>query len=864
LQFDFALSNLADVQQNELPTGRDTTDTNAPEASSLCKPFAQNRTGQSTTASQVASANAIVLIRTWLEQNPGAFPCGDEIESLAKLTWPTSKQTIKSLFGQILHNRTSEGFRRISTWPSNDKAQADNDVSPFVAERHVLAQAARWVAEQSRKCRPYSIKAPSTHDTRKIYVCTLGCQRAFAGKYEWKRHEELIYPQEGWVCDLGSSVPVRGILTCAYCDLQDPDMDHIAKEHRKELSAGLCHHKSMGRGRAFVRRDNFVNHFQKVHPGIPYTDHIDQSHFVVNTRFPTRCNFCLDYHFCNWQDRIDHLANHFESGSNASLEQLQAESEVRMAHEYEDIEESNDFHLLHDSNEFSKESQDLGDELSNGKPRNPPSLIPSQSDDTALNTDPLNMITIVDQAHGRGFCHNDRRGAGYQSLVPEGFQAAPTTDHVTPTFPRPVNSFMRPFPKEDLGLFRDRGDRSAPLVIPRRRDKHYIEAWADKDRATSTGAPRRDCDKLPANQLRGNMEGIDAAVAETDKTLAGMLQEGSHSLVLGGRRRTILHQMSQCFTNWTVLPILRISRIIRARLHGTERANTIYGSNTLEIAAHIQQDSQSSVISPDLDESSPEVSKSLIYMQRAVPENSLVGATHQISNHGATGDTLEDRLNDAQIESLNHQFFISREKLDHLITRDTILEELLRIYPNEQSNHGNMADTISAKAQEVFAILVFIGKGNEIDQFLTEEVLDADLPLCFKGSKKLTRDHLQTNSGHVVESSTKWNRRDIQGFYRAQWSFLAPVFKVSEGFKHYEFEDDCILPFSYDDDLAQTKFGGYSTVHMVKIHPAHIDLHQEVRHFLLFFLSSNSCFMLTREGFRATIRCEEVACAGLR
>ena len=180
----------------------------------------------------------------------------------------------------------------------------------------------------------------------------------------------------------------------------------------------------MGRGRTFVRRDNFVNHFQKVHPGIPYTDHINESHFVVKTGFPLRCNFCADYHFCNWQDRIDHLANHFESGSNVYTKDLQAENEVRMANAYLDIdEENNNFHLSDDSNEFPKGPQGPEVEFLNSKPRKQPSPITSQSDDTALNTDPLNIVSITHQANRSGLRHDGRRGAGYQSLVPEGFQA---------------------------------------------------------------------------------------------------------------------------------------------------------------------------------------------------------------------------------------------------------------------------------------------------------------------------------------------------------------------------------------------------------------------------------------------------------
>lgn len=91
------------------------------------------------------------------------------------------------------------------------------------------------------------------------------------------------------------------------------------------------------------------------------------------------------------------------------------------------------------------------------------------------------------------------------------------------TFATYMEPFFRPFTEEDLAFLRERGDRTTPFVIPRRGKRHYTEVWAEEDGSMSLDLHQIGRDKLPANQARGNIDGLDDAVAETDQISAGPL-----------------------------------------------------------------------------------------------------------------------------------------------------------------------------------------------------------------------------------------------------------------------------------------------------------------------------------------------------
>ncbi|KAK3987016.1 putative transcriptional adapter 3 [Cladorrhinum sp. PSN332] len=90
------------------------------------------------------------------------------------------------------------------------------------------------------------------------------------------------------------------------------------------------------------------------------------------------------------------------------------------------------------------------------------------------------------------------------------------------TFSTYTEPYFRPFTEEDLAFLRERGDRVAPFVMPKRGKRHYSEIWAEEDGAMIIDSAQ-ERDRLPPNQPRGNIDNMDDDLAETDKLSVGPL-----------------------------------------------------------------------------------------------------------------------------------------------------------------------------------------------------------------------------------------------------------------------------------------------------------------------------------------------------
>jgi transcriptional adapter 3 len=98
--------------------------------------------------------------------------------------------------------------------------------------------------------------------------------------------------------------------------------------------------------------------------------------------------------------------------------------------------------------------------------------------------------------------------------------AKPATQVNAGVFANYVEPYIRPLTEEDVAFLKERGDRTAPFVLPRRGGRHYKEIWAEED-----GAMHIDSnDQRPAaNVPRGAGEDITDEVLETDQVSAGPL-----------------------------------------------------------------------------------------------------------------------------------------------------------------------------------------------------------------------------------------------------------------------------------------------------------------------------------------------------
>jgi transcriptional adapter 3 len=98
--------------------------------------------------------------------------------------------------------------------------------------------------------------------------------------------------------------------------------------------------------------------------------------------------------------------------------------------------------------------------------------------------------------------------------------AKPATQVNATVFANYVEPYIRPLTEEDVAFLKERGDRIAPFVLPRRGNRHYKEIWAEED-----GAMHIDSnDQRPApNVPRGAAEDVTDDVLETDQISTGPL-----------------------------------------------------------------------------------------------------------------------------------------------------------------------------------------------------------------------------------------------------------------------------------------------------------------------------------------------------
>ncbi|KAF7590768.1 hypothetical protein BBP40_002384 [Aspergillus hancockii] len=143
---------------------------------------------------------------------------------------------------------------------------------------------------------------------RRPYQCTF-CSDTFMAKYDWQRHEKALHlPVDRWTCaPQGGLVEVNGLSVCVFCQASDPDDSHLEKHHYPE-----CRDKSPEQ-RRFSRKDHLRQHLRLAH-NVGYHPLMEQWRDSV-TRVVSRCGFC-DARFCTWQERVDHLAEHFKKGAD--------------------------------------------------------------------------------------------------------------------------------------------------------------------------------------------------------------------------------------------------------------------------------------------------------------------------------------------------------------------------------------------------------------------------------------------------------------------------------------------------------------------------------------------------------------------
>jgi hypothetical protein len=171
------------------------------------------------------------------------------------------------------------------------------------------------------------------------------------------------------------------------------------------------------------------------------------------------------------------------------------------------------------------------------------------------------------------------------------------------------------------------------------------------------------------------------------------------------------------------------------------------------------------------------------------------------------------------------QFFIPVDAQDRLLIASRVATEFERLFPNlAPAERLSYVTKTCSLARKLFAILLLIDKGMSILDFLADGITDKDLPLVQYPKESATSSYTLRTEGRInspISAIENWSRLTIRLFYREQWGLKAPVFEMLG--KHYELEDDCVLPFVEDrgNNIENVNTGGYSEVWGVRIHSAH-------------------------------------------
>ena len=146
-------------------------------------------------------------------------------------------------------------------------------------------------------------------------------------------------------------------------------------------------------------------------------------------------------------------------------------------------------------------------------------------------------------------------------------------------------------------------------------------------------------------------------------------------------------------------------------------------------------------------------------------------------------------------------------------------------HPDLMGNHEQRGKSF----RKVFATLLLIDRPGTIRKFIDEGVCDADLPLRkleAPGKNAKTFSLCRKGAPGVSLSCFEgWKRTTLVQFERYQWKLLAPFFSRGEEdkAKHYNFQDEVILPFTYQKHIHG---GVHGEVFKVQIHPEHHDFNK--------------------------------------
>ncbi|KAF4459354.1 c2h2 type zinc finger containing [Fusarium albosuccineum] len=187
---------------------------------------------------------------------------------------------------------------------SSAHSHGSNRSSTFLREQRKQRRKPRH-GQNTPQHGPVLIQAP------KPFQCTF-CPETFKTKYDWQRHEKSLHlSPDRWICTPGVGWmlnPATNQICCVFCGQPDPDDAHLESRH----NYSACHEEVV-ETKTFYRKDHLNQHLKLVHH-VQFLDWSMNSWKVSTPDLRSRCGFCgITIH--NWSNRVDHLGQHFKTGS---------------------------------------------------------------------------------------------------------------------------------------------------------------------------------------------------------------------------------------------------------------------------------------------------------------------------------------------------------------------------------------------------------------------------------------------------------------------------------------------------------------------------------------------------------------------
>ncbi|EXF86394.1 serine/threonine protein kinase [Colletotrichum fioriniae PJ7] len=178
---------------------------------------------------------------------------------------------------------------------------------------------------------------------------------------------------------------------------------------------------------------------------------------------------------------------------------------------------------------------------------------------------------------------------------------------------------------------------------------------------------------------------------------------------------------------------------------------------------------------------------------------------------------LSNLKNSLQYSSVVSQQFLPVSSLNHLITKETVQNELPKSLMTRLFS-DSLPSKISMNARRLFAILVMIGEPQAIRKLVDDGLTDDDLPLARPTHDKHSGT-LESKRRLEVRSFKDWkNEAKVDMFLEKQWLFFAPKLDVTGSPTVFQVDSKCPLPF-----LRATELRGEHTnvVYKSELHAAH-------------------------------------------